>query len=703
LSSRDSVRRFHFIREIASGGFGSVYLAKVMHADGFSRLVAVKLLKNQWSDSEEVARRMRDEARLLGLLRHRNIVDVIDLTSIDGRAAVIMEYLEGVDLRFVVKELVEVGDALPVRSALEMMAAAASALDAAYNRPPIPGDKPLRVIHRDIKPSNIMIDESGLVKVLDFGVARSDIEGRESQTQDLQFGSLEYMAPERLFFEPETPAGDVYALGATLFELLAQDRLGKAKGRPDKHAAFLSERFAALRGKVGLKGGALSELEALLRASLDFEHEKRPTAAEMYQRCKGLARLVDDEDLGSWAERALAPIIQKLGQEARPTAAFTDTVLTEDSVFFRPDELAALESASAPPVARERVDIPPVKFEPLIDITDPSVKAVPSNPANPPNRPAGPSLMPQTGAPRPSAPRPNPTLIPDADEMPTVAKPPEGLPSFLSGPAPVVGDTEAPTEIMSAEQEGELRRAQVQRNEGRVLGKVEPQRIARPEPPAIKAAPVREEGPPPRVASTAPPVSPVASAPVAVAPPVSPVASAPPVSPVAISAGKASAAAPAPAPAPAKKSMAGMVAMAGCLGLGLGTVIFGLGGWFAYQQGLFGEVGAAAPVEVAAPAAEVPPVEEAAPEAAPAPEAAAAPAGGLRFTSVDPQTKKLKVVCGAVEGTGGASADVAAASAESCTVEAILHDRSRRKAKVEGLTAGAYRCFDGAEDRCVRE
>lgn len=97
------------------------------------------------------------------------------------------------------------------------------------------------------------------------------------------------------------------------------------------------------------------------------------------------------------------------------------------------------------------------------------------------------------------------------------------------------------------------------------------------------------------------------------------------------------------------------------------------------------------------------PAPEAAPEAAPAPEAAAAPAGGLRFTSVDPQTKKLKVVCGAVEGTGGASADVAAASAESCTVEAILHDRSRRKAKVEGLTAGAYRCFDGAEDRCVRE
>jgi serine/threonine-protein kinase len=221
VPSRDHLRRFQFIREIASGGFGSVFLTKVMHADGFSRLVAIKLLKSQWTDSDEVARRMRDEARLLGLLRHRNIVDVIDLSSIDGRAAVIMEYLEAVDLRTVVIDLAASGRRMPVRVGLEAASAVASALDAAYNRPPIPGDKPLRVIHRDIKPSNIMVDDTGMVKVLDFGVARSEIENRESHTQELQFGSVDYMAPERLFFEPETPASDVYSLSATLFEILA--------------------------------------------------------------------------------------------------------------------------------------------------------------------------------------------------------------------------------------------------------------------------------------------------------------------------------------------------------------------------------------------------------------------------------------------------------------------------------------------------
>ena len=74
MGSTGSSRKFHFIREIASGGFGSVYLAKVIHADGFSRLAAIKLLHPKWSENEEIASRMRDEARLLGWIRHKNIV-----------------------------------------------------------------------------------------------------------------------------------------------------------------------------------------------------------------------------------------------------------------------------------------------------------------------------------------------------------------------------------------------------------------------------------------------------------------------------------------------------------------------------------------------------------------------------------------------------------------------------------------------------
>ena len=334
MSSREHARRFHFIREIASGGFGSVFLTKVMHADGFSRLVAVKLLKSQWSDNEEVARRMRDEARLLGLLRHRNIVDVMDMTSIDGRAAVVMEYLEAVDLRTMVMELERTDERMPVKAALEVGAAVASALDAAYNRPPIPGEKPLRVIHRDIKPSNIMIDDTGLVKVLDFGVARSDLANRESHTQELQFGSVDYMAPERLFFEPETPASDVYSLGASLFEILAREPFGKAQGRPEKHIAYVSDRLSFLRAGLSLTGAAGAELEKLLRLSLAFNHEDRPSSAEFFQRARALSRLMDDEDLGSWSERAVPPLLRAQQAAAEHDNPLHDQTLREDTRAF---------------------------------------------------------------------------------------------------------------------------------------------------------------------------------------------------------------------------------------------------------------------------------------------------------------------------------------------------------------------------------
>lgn len=338
MASRDSSRRFHFLKEIASGGFGSVYLAKVMHADGFSRLAAIKLLHQRWSENAEIAQRMRDEARLLGWLRHRNIVDVIDLTTIGGRVAVIMEYLEAIDFKGAVSHVAEVGERMPPRAALDAVAFVASALDAAYNRPPYQGEKPLRVIHRDIKPSNIMVDESGTVKVLDFGVARADFDHRESHTQELQFGSVDYMPPERLFFEPETPFSDVYSLGATLYELLALEKLGKAKGRPEKHAQFLHDRMEFLRSRCDLDGISGDAVIDLLLSMLAYNHEHRPPAAEVVQRCRALARGFEGEGITEWAERVIPPLVKANREAPREPNPLTDSILSEDSATFKAED-----------------------------------------------------------------------------------------------------------------------------------------------------------------------------------------------------------------------------------------------------------------------------------------------------------------------------------------------------------------------------
>jgi len=332
LSKKESARKFEFIREVASGGFGSVYLAKVIHPDGFSRLVAIKLLHRKWSANDEIASRMRDEARLLGWLRHRNIVDVMDLTMIDGRSAVVMEYLDAVDVRVVIEDCLKRGDRIPLRAAIDVCAAVASALDAAYNRPPFAGEKPLRVIHRDIKPSNIMVDGQGQVKVLDFGVARAEFDAREAKTAELSFGSLEYMPPERLFFEPESPASDIYSLGATLYEMLALQKLGKAKLRQGEQERFIEERFEDLLSSHAVASEEAEDLlHDLLKDMLAFDENDRPSAADAVTRLRAFGRQLSSDAAEEWAERVVPSLVAAQRDNApQNNDSLIGRVITED-------------------------------------------------------------------------------------------------------------------------------------------------------------------------------------------------------------------------------------------------------------------------------------------------------------------------------------------------------------------------------------
>jgi serine/threonine-protein kinase len=362
--STGSSRKFHFLREIASGGFGSVFLAKVIHGDGFSRLAAIKLLHPKWSENEEIASRMRDEARLLGWLRHKNIVDVMDLTRIQGRVAVLMEYLEAVDVKVIINELIERGEHVPVRVSLQICAAVASALDAAYNRPPYAGERPLRVIHRDIKPSNVMVDSSGTVKVLDFGVARADFDQRESHTQELAFGSLEYMPPERLFFEPESHASDVYSLGVTLFEILALEKFGKAKLRPKDHVRYIEERLDNMLASHPMPSDEVAEeVCTLITEMLSFDEEGRPSAADCVSRMRKLARTTGEIGIEEWSEHVVPPVFEVFQKEAKegPPDPLVGQVLGEDTKGLMVDDSEVREVPGAPPKDDEDV------FDPATD------------------------------------------------------------------------------------------------------------------------------------------------------------------------------------------------------------------------------------------------------------------------------------------------------------------------------------------------
>lgn len=317
-----SGRRFELRRELGTGSFGTVYLADMVSLGGFRKPVALKLLHPQWGGGSDAGRRLRDEARLLGRLRHRNIVQVDDLVQIDGRWAVVMEHISGADAERFLVYLRAAGEDMPLHAVLEVIGAVATALDAAYHSASDDGPA-LHVVHRDIKPSNIRFTLDGEVKVLDFGIARASFEGREAKTERVRYGSIGYMSPERLLGDAETPAGDIFALGCVAYELLAVRPFGRVELSPEKADVQVREAVEALvERRPECRGG----LQSLLRDMLSYEAEDRPTAPQVIDRVRRLIRGSEGDDLRTFCRSFLPRMADPSGTEGR----LLQDILNED-------------------------------------------------------------------------------------------------------------------------------------------------------------------------------------------------------------------------------------------------------------------------------------------------------------------------------------------------------------------------------------
>ena len=299
-------RKFKFLKQLSEGTFGRVYMAEMLGENNFSKVVAIKLLHGKWLDHEEIVKRSRDEARVLGLINHPGIIRVDGLTSIDGKCAIIMEYLDGVDLKNLVTYCARNKIEIPVRVCLELIEQTVSALEAAYYREPLRGGEPLKLIHRDIKPSNIMITVKREIKVLDFGTAQASFSDREARTQALAFGSAPYMAPERIMGEEDHPSGDVFSVGITLFELLSQHRFGKIMYRVEPYEEDLRNRLQFLEHHLEERPlHNIPEKNEELRKSviqllfdvLSYDAPERPDLQELLARCGDLSDQIHDGSL----------------------------------------------------------------------------------------------------------------------------------------------------------------------------------------------------------------------------------------------------------------------------------------------------------------------------------------------------------------------------------------------------------------------
>lgn len=208
-----SLGPYRLLRRLGAGGMAEVYLARASGASGFEKLVALKVLRPELADDAQSVRSLIEEARLGARLSHRNLLPVHDLGVAEGVYYLRLDYVDGGDLH----RLAATGRPTMAHALLiaEQVAAALEMLHGVCDE----GGRPLGLVHRDVSPTNILLSRAGDVKLADYGVAKATALAAVTRA-NVRKGKYAYMSPEQVEGQPLTPSSDLFALGATLTELL---------------------------------------------------------------------------------------------------------------------------------------------------------------------------------------------------------------------------------------------------------------------------------------------------------------------------------------------------------------------------------------------------------------------------------------------------------------------------------------------------
>lgn len=284
---------------------GAVYHAELRVPGGFRRPCAVKVILDGGPDRDHFVARMRDEARLLGMLQDEQILGVSELVMVAGRDAVIMEYVDGVDLSDIVSK-----GPIPPRALAELGAEMAGSLYRAHSAKHPTTQEPLNVIHRDIKPANVMVTTRGSVRLLDFGVARAAFASRESETQGLVLGTLNYFPPEILAGGDPSTAVDIYGLGISLWECAMGENWGSPRVKQDRFEERVDQRLKAL--PPGYK-----DIVPVLEQTLQWDPRLRPDGGVVERSLLHAADHSTGEGLRTWARTMVPELLAEKRQNAQ--------------------------------------------------------------------------------------------------------------------------------------------------------------------------------------------------------------------------------------------------------------------------------------------------------------------------------------------------------------------------------------------------
>jgi TonB family protein len=217
-SSPGAFGRYQLLQKIGTGGMAEVYKARMSGEQGFEKIVAIKRIVPHMATNAEFVTMFVDEAKLAAQLNHNNITHIYDLGKVDAWHYIAMEYVEGKDLRTLLKLGKERGFPLAGELALFIAAKIANALDYAHRRP-APDGSELNLVHRDVSPQNILISDEGDIKLCDFGIAKAASKVSTTMSGALK-GKLQYMSPEQAWGKKLDRRSDIFSLGSVLYEML---------------------------------------------------------------------------------------------------------------------------------------------------------------------------------------------------------------------------------------------------------------------------------------------------------------------------------------------------------------------------------------------------------------------------------------------------------------------------------------------------
>jgi serine/threonine protein kinase len=214
---------YEVLAKLAAGGMAEIFLARGANTTGVERYVVLKRIVREKAGDTRFVQMFLEEARLAAQLQHANIAQVYDLGKLGDSYFFTMEYVHGETVRSLLERSYADAREIPIGVVLSVLAGAAAGLQHAHTRIGV-GGAPLAIVHRDVSPSNLIVSYEGIVKVVDFGVAKAATSVTETRAGVIK-GKAAYMSPEQARSEPLDRRSDLFSLGIVAWEMLTTQRL----------------------------------------------------------------------------------------------------------------------------------------------------------------------------------------------------------------------------------------------------------------------------------------------------------------------------------------------------------------------------------------------------------------------------------------------------------------------------------------------